>query len=98
MWRLLISRAHPDSGGDHDLFIWTMATRDVVCGGELGGEIPRREHRERERETPRPRGASTPNADRVPFDAAFDKAASFSSLTEQAISLAESGAVGEPYA
>ena len=42
MWRRLVSRAHPDTGGDHDLFIWTCATRDVICGGELGSEIPRR--------------------------------------------------------
>ena len=41
MWRRLVSRAHPDTGGDHDLFIWTMATRDAICGGELGPEIPR---------------------------------------------------------
>jgi hypothetical protein len=32
MWRRLVSRAHPDAGGGHDLFIWTVAVRDVVCG------------------------------------------------------------------
>jgi hypothetical protein len=53
MWRKVIARCHPDVGGSHDLFIWSMATRDVVCGGELGEEIPRRPHRD---------------PDRVPFD------------------------------
>jgi hypothetical protein len=45
MWRKIIARCHPDADGSHDLFIWSMATRDVVCGGELGPEIPRREPR-----------------------------------------------------
>ncbi len=42
MWKRLVSRAHPDAGGDHELFIWATATREVVCGGEFGSEIPRR--------------------------------------------------------
>jgi hypothetical protein len=46
MWRRLVSRAHPDAGGDHDLFIWAVATRTVVCGGELGTDIPRRERQD----------------------------------------------------
>jgi hypothetical protein len=54
MWRRVIARTHPDGGGDHELFIWTCATRDVICGGELGTEIPRRS---RDHEP-----------DRVPFD------------------------------
>ena len=55
MWRKMIARCHPDAGGTHDLFIWSMATRDVVCGGELGAEIPRR-------------GRLHHGAERVPFD------------------------------
>jgi hypothetical protein len=35
MWRKLLARTHPDSGGDHDLFIWTGALRDVVCGSNM---------------------------------------------------------------
>jgi hypothetical protein len=54
MWRKVIARCHPDAGGEHDLFIWSMATRDVVCGGELGSEIPRR--------------GRAHDPDRVPFD------------------------------
>ncbi len=89
MWRRLISRAHPDAGGDHDLFIWSMATRDVVCGGELGSEIPRRE---RQDHPSRRREASTSSADRVPFDAYAD----FGVLTDRAVTMAD--AVAQPYA
>lgn len=88
MWRKLVSRAHPDAGGDHDLFIWTMATREAICGGRLGAEIPRRErqdHRSRQRE------ASTYDPDRVPFD----PFASFEDLTDRAVAMSE--AVAEPY-
>ena len=32
MWRLLLARLHPDTGGDHDLFAFACAVRDEVCG------------------------------------------------------------------
>ena len=35
MWRKLLARTHPDAGGDHELFIWTGAVKDAVCGGGL---------------------------------------------------------------
>jgi hypothetical protein len=66
MWRRLVSRSHPDAGGDHELFIWTVATRDAICGGELGSEILRRGRGER---APRSRKASTSRvAECIPFD------------------------------
>jgi hypothetical protein len=73
MWRRLVARTHPDTGGDHDLFIWTMATRDVVCGGELGSEIPRRETY-----------APARNSERIPFD----QFAEFALLTDRAVTMA----------
>jgi hypothetical protein len=85
MWRRLVSRAHPDTGGDHDLFVWTMATRDVVCGGEFGPEVPRRETSHR-------RDNATASPDRLPFD----QFAEFSLLTDRAVTMA--AAVAEPYA
>jgi hypothetical protein len=89
MWRRVIARAHPDAGGSHELFIWTVAARDTICGGEPGAEIPRvdrRDHPSRWRE------ASTSNAgDRVPFD----EDAYLEVLTDRAIAMAE--AVAEPY-
>jgi hypothetical protein len=89
MWRRLVGRAHPDAGGDHDLFIWSMSVRDAVCSGGLGAETPRRvdqDHRSRRRE-----GSATGTADRVPFDQLAD----FGVLTDRALSMAES--VAEPY-
>jgi hypothetical protein len=45
MWRRLLARAHPDTGGTGDLFVWTGAVRDAVCGGELRVEPKRPETR-----------------------------------------------------
>jgi hypothetical protein len=83
MWRRLVSRSHPDAGGDHELFIWTVATRDAICGGELGSEIPRRERRE----TPWSSAGEC-----IPFDQFAD----FEVLTDRAVTMAE--AVAEPFA
>ncbi len=92
MWKRLVSRAHPDAGGDHELFIWATATREVVCGGELGSEIPRRP-------APEPRPSRTADdSDRIGFDFAFNKAESFSDLTRQAVELANSGDIPKIYA
>jgi len=33
MWRRLIAKAHPDAGGDHELFIWAGSVKDLVCSG-----------------------------------------------------------------
>lgn len=87
MWRRLVARAHPDAGGSHDLFIWTGALRELVCGGELGAEIPRRPQSEPPPPPPPPPAAP----DRVDFSPAFDKAASFTALTRQAVDLANGG-------
>jgi hypothetical protein len=81
MWRRLVGRSHPDAGGDHELFIWTVATQDAVCG-ELGAEIPRVE-----RWAPSTQGTG----ERVPFD----EDASLEILTDRAVAMAE--AVAEPY-
>lgn len=81
MWRRLVSRSHPDAGGDHELFIWTVATRDAVCS-DLRTEIPRVERR-----APSTHGTG----ERVPFD----EDAFIDVLTDRAITMAE--AVAEPY-
>src|SRR5215218_565974 len=89
MWRRLVGRSHPDAGGDHDLFIWSMSVRDAVCSGELGTETPRREHQDH---PSRRRDAGTSGtASRVPFDQFAD----FGILTDRALSMA--AAVAEPY-
>jgi hypothetical protein len=89
MWRRIVGRSHPDAGGDHEFFIWTVATRDAICGGRLGAKIPkvdRQDHRSRRGED------STPSTSkRVPFD----EDAYLEVLTDRAIRMAD--AVAEPY-
>jgi hypothetical protein len=88
MWRRLIGRAHPDAGGAHDLFIWAVAVRDVMCGLTLpaGGKAEPEDHPSRRRE------ASTHDEPaRVPFDPFAD----LEVLTDRALTMAE--AVAEPY-
>ena len=33
MWRLLLARAHPDAGGDHELFLFACALKDELGAG-----------------------------------------------------------------
>jgi hypothetical protein len=82
MWRRVVSRSHPDAGGSHELFIWAVATRDAVCGGELEAAISRVERR-----APSTQGTG----ERVPFD----EDASLEVLTDRAVAMAE--AVAEPF-
>jgi hypothetical protein len=94
MWRRLVSRAHPDTGGDHDLFIWTMATRDAICGGELGPEIPKRERRDdRQDDRPRRKTWSSSSAARIPFETGTY--APFVALKNRALEIAHE--VEDPY-
>ena len=81
MWRRLVGRSHPDAGGDDELFIWTVATRDAVCS-DLRTEIPRVERR-----APSTLGTG----ERV----SFDEDATLEVLTDRALAMAE--AVAEPY-
>ena len=76
MWRRLVARTHPDSGGDHELFIWTGAVRDTVlglslCGGNPGPDV----------EPSRRREPSTEEPARVPYPPCAD----FAALTGRAI-------------
>lgn len=36
MWRLLLARLHPDSGGDHELFLFACSLMEGVYGGPGG--------------------------------------------------------------
>lgn len=42
MWRRLLARAHPDTGGSDELCVWAQALRNYVLTGK---EPPRRESR-----------------------------------------------------
>lgn len=94
MWRKLVARTHPDAGGDHELFIWTGAVRDVICDGDLcDGDLRGATNSEpREHSSHRREGSTSATSDRVPFDPFAD----FESLTDRAVSMAD--AVAQPYA
>jgi hypothetical protein len=86
MWRRLVGRAHPDAGGDHDLFIWAVGVRDVVCSSSLHASVsPEPEVHPSRRE------ASTAAPDCVPFDQFAD----FEVLTDRAVTMV--AGVAEPY-
>lgn len=81
LWRRLLSRAHPDAGGDHDLFIWTGTVKDAVCGGELqiGPKSPAK---------PPPASSTAPEENpRIPYPDGDGTA--FESATAEALRMAE---------
>jgi hypothetical protein len=88
MWRRLVSRSHPDAGGSHELFIWTVAVRDVVCSSrdQVAVNPEPDDHPSRRRE---PSTSAAP--ERVPFD----EEALLEVLTDRAVTMA--AAVAEPY-
>ncbi|MDP9477193.1 MAG: hypothetical protein M3R38_16200 [Actinomycetota bacterium] len=83
MWRRLVARAHPDTGGDHELFVWVTTVKDAVCKGI---QAPRVEREPRPYETPRrPPTSRADAAERVPFHQFED----FRTLTRKVLSVAE---------
>jgi hypothetical protein len=74
MWRRLLSRAHPDAGGDHELFIWTGAVRDLVCGQGL---------------SPRGDTWTQPRSDERPARVPYPPGSDFAALTARALAMAE---------
>jgi hypothetical protein len=88
MWRRLVGRSHPDAGGSDELFIWTVATRDAVCGGKFREEI-----RAVGQERPSRRREPSPSNEggRVPFD----EDAYHEVLRDRAVAMAD--AVAEPF-
>lgn len=87
MWRKLVARTHPDAGGDHELFIWTRAVRDIVCVSTL----PAAGDREPDI-YPSRRRDYTPSDDkpRVPYPVGTD----FEECTRAALRI---GAAGMPF-
>jgi hypothetical protein len=84
MWRRLAARAHPDAGGDHELFIWIGAVRDVVCNSSLrGAASPEPEyHPTRRREA-----STAQDPARVPYPPS--ETADFAALTARAVAMVE---------
>jgi hypothetical protein len=77
MWRRLLSRVHPDAGGDHELFIWAGAVRDLVCGQRLSSRSAQ------DGNVTEPRSYEDPA--RVPYLPGSD----FAALTAKALAMAE---------
>ena len=73
MWRRLVARTHPDAGGDHELFIWTGAVRDLVCDAKSATG----------------RAFDEPRADEDPARVPYPPGADFAALTARAVAMAE---------
>jgi hypothetical protein len=89
MWRKLLARTHPDAGGTHELFIWTMNVRETICDGrpETDYSYPPSPPR------PEPKPPhSKQDQECVPFDKTLD----FDTLPKHAVEGAET--LPEPYA
>jgi hypothetical protein len=63
MWRKLLSRAHPDAGGEHELFVWASAVKDYVCGGAGRSNTPPRTEEPR-----RHRTGAKPDSARIDYE------------------------------
>ena len=90
MWKRLLARCHPDSGGACDLFVWATALREHVAGDS---HVDVRSAHER-REPPRHPTTSSAS-DRLDFTRAHD-VGGFEELTRRALRVADE--VEEPYA
>jgi hypothetical protein len=89
MWKRVLRRCHPDTGGDHSLFIWVRSVFEHVAGATFEApRSPRREYEPPPRDPPR-----TETADRVQFSHGF---ASFTELTEHAV--AKAADLPQPFA
>lgn len=84
MWRKLLAAAHPDRGGDHELFIWAQELREYVAGDAI--EPPR---------TPRYTPMREYGPDCIPFDPSLGYADDFIDLTHRALSIGRR--VVDPY-
>lgn len=84
-----MARCHPDAGGEHELFIWAHAVREMVCGEDLASQ--RRVPPRSEPEPASPAPKEPPPS--VPFEYATP---GFAALTGKALALAEE--LPKPYA
>jgi hypothetical protein len=103
MWRRLLARVHPDTGGSEELFVWTQTLREELCGN---ASLPESvfasrvweefvaAQRSRPRTEPRPKKKPKTvkrNRTRIPFDTTL----SFDELTDRALEVAAT--LEEPY-
>jgi hypothetical protein len=79
MWRVLLKRCHPDSGGSSDLFVWVNHIREYVLDDTIEEPLPRVE-----REPPK----HPTTGDRLDYTEAFSFG-SFTNLTRSAVDMGE---------
>ena len=95
-WRKLLARVHPGTGGEHHLFVWASAVRDVVCREvEPGDQSSRR--REKATSLRSDEGRSAQEPARIPFSSeAAENVEAFEALTRRAVAMAsDAGGVYE---
>lgn len=81
MWRLLLRRCHPDTGGTEEVFVWAMMLREHVAGDAIEEPGPRVK-----REPPKHKESG----DRLDYTAAFSFGG-FTDLTRSAVNIGEQG-------
>lgn len=81
MWRKLLAKTHPDTNGDHELFIWTSNVKELVCSdlSEVKPISP-------PPQSPQPEPPPADDCPRVPFVPGHD----FEELTNHALRIAHS--------
>src|SRR5215210_1780523 len=86
LWRQLVARAHPDSGGSEHLFVWANSVRELVCGDYATGRIA--DSRSYATGAERDYASSSYSSDmpeRIPFEWFY----TFEELTARALRLAK---------
>jgi hypothetical protein len=86
MWRKLLARCHPDSGGGHELYIWATAVKEEECARSARPSVHAH---------PEPTGSAQQTTERVPFDSALGYEEDFWDLTHRALSIGKR--VEEPH-
>ena len=101
MWRQLLARAHPDTGGDHELFVWTQSVlREAVKQNQPSPvtdliEQIFSERTQRPPAPPKPRKKKPWSERRSKNHILFETDLSFDELTAQALEMAKD--FDEPY-
>ena len=101
MWRRLLARTHPDTGGDHELFVWTQSVlREAIKQNQQSPvtdlfEQMLSEWNQRPPASRKPRKKKPRSEDRSKNHILFETDLSFDELTARALEMAKD--FGEPY-
>ncbi len=88
IWRRLMARAHPDAGGDHELFLFVTALKEQLVQQVCEGCRSRNGNATTEGQRPRPGATSQQDtADRIPYSRSMGE--DFGDVTYRALSMAD---------